>query len=191
MEGLTQVHVKSKDQLLQFVKQGMRKRQVNQTAMNVNSSRSHAILNIFLEQVWVEKTTQPEVFTEAVSQPEMLKKKHYRKALLTIVDLAGSERLNKTGSEQQRLKEAQNINKSIAALGNCIASLAQSQEQQLRSVRGSSQQIGASASLSHIPFRDSKLTRLLSESLSGNCKTTICACINPSLLHYEETYSTL
>lgn len=45
--------------------------------------------------------------------------------------------------------------------------------------------------MSHIPFRDSKLTRLLSESLSGNCKTTICACINPSLLHYEETYSTL
>lgn len=120
------MHVKSKDQLLQFVKQGMRKRQVNQTAMNVNSSRSHAILNIFLEQVWVEKTTQTDL-GEAV-QPEVLKQKHYRKALLTIVDLAGSERLNKTGSEQQRLKEAQNINKSISALGNCIASLAQSQE---------------------------------------------------------------
>ena len=45
--------------------------------------------------------------------------------------------------------------------------------------------------MSHIPFRDSKLTRLLSESLSGNCKTTICACISPSLVHYEETYSTL
>ena len=51
--------------------------------------------------------------------------------------------------------------------------------------------MGQSASMSHIPFRDSKLTRLLSESLSGNCKTTICACINPSLMHYEETYSTL
>lgn len=56
----------------------------------------------------------------------MIKKRHYRKALLTIVDLAGSERLNKTGSELMRLKEAQNINKSIAALGNCIASLANS-----------------------------------------------------------------
>ena len=46
-------------------------------------------------------------------------------------------------------------------------------------------------STSHIPFRDSKLTRLLSESLSGNCKTTICACISPSVIHHEETYSTL
>jgi hypothetical protein len=116
-----------------------------------------------------------------------LKKRHYRKALLTIVDLAGSERLNKTGSENMRLKEAQNINKSIAALGNCIASLANSQEKQSYGGGG----FGQSSSYSHIPFRDSKLTRLLSESLSGNCKTTICACINPSLMHYEETYSTL
>lgn len=123
------MHVKSKDQLLQFVKQGMRKRQVNQTGMNVNSSRSHAILNVLLEQIWVEKTAN---FTQSTNQhqdPELVKKKHYRKALLTIVDLAGSERLNKTGSEMMRLKEAQNINKSISALGNCIASLSKSQEQ--------------------------------------------------------------
>lgn len=102
----------------------MRKRQVNQTAMNVNSSRSHAILNIFLEQVWVEKTAPLNAYPVEDGRPETLKQKHYRKALLTIVDLAGSERLNKTGSEHQRLKEAQNINKSISALGNCIASLA-------------------------------------------------------------------
>ena len=55
VEGLTQVHVKTKEQLLQFVKLGMKRRQVNQTGMNKNSSRSHAILNIFLEQIWVEK----------------------------------------------------------------------------------------------------------------------------------------
>ena len=57
---------------------------------------------------------------------ESVNKKHYRKALLTIVDLAGSERLSKTGSEQIRLQEAKNINKSIAALGNCIQLLAAS-----------------------------------------------------------------
>ena len=62
------------------------------------------------------------------SGTEVVKKRHYRKALLTIVDLAGSERLNKTGSESMRLQEAKNINKSIAALGNCIALLAQSSE---------------------------------------------------------------
>ena len=59
VDGLTQVHVKSKEQLLQFVKQGMKRRQVNQTGMNKNSSRSHAVLNIFLEQIWVEKKKAP------------------------------------------------------------------------------------------------------------------------------------
>ena len=121
-----------------------------------------------------------------MGQPSgVMKKRHYRKALLTIVDLAGSERLNKTGSESMRLQEAKNINKSIAALGNCIAGLAQISEK----LAHSRSQTGIGTS--HIPFRDSKLTRLLSESLSGNCKTTICACVSPSLVHYEETYSTL
>jgi S-methylmethionine-dependent homocysteine/selenocysteine methylase len=90
-----------------------------------------------------------------------------------VVDLAGSERLSKTGSEGVRLKEAQNINKSIAALSNCISVLASDKP------------------LSHVPFRDSKLTRLLTDSLGGNSKTTICACIGPSLDNYEESYSTL
>lgn len=72
-----------------------------------------------------------------------------------------------------RLKEAQNINKSIASLSNCISVLA------------------SDKNLNHVPFRDSKLTRLLTDSLGGNSKTTICACIGPSLENYEETYSTL
>lgn len=133
VEGLTQVHVKTKEQLLQFVKMGMKRRQVNQTGMNKNSSRSHAILNIFLEQIWVEKQSQTGQQSQQLnpstaedSAEESVKRRHYRKALLTIVDLAGSERLNKSGSESMRLQEAKNINKSIASLGNCIAMLAQS-----------------------------------------------------------------
>jgi hypothetical protein len=101
------------------------------------------------------------------------KVRHFRKALMTVVDLAGSERLSKTGSEGIRLMEAKNINKSIAALSNCISALA------------------SDRNLQHVPFRDSKLTRLLTESLGGNSKTTIVACIGPSLLHYEESHSTL
>jgi hypothetical protein len=132
--------------------------------MNKNSSRSHAVLQILVEQRWVE--TADEDSTE-------VKKRHHKKALLTIVDLAGSERLSKTGSEGMRLKEAQNINKSIASLSNCISALA------------------SEKSLNHVPFRDSKLTRLLTDSLGGNSKTTICACVGPSLDNYEETYSTL
>lgn len=163
--------------------------------MNKNSSRSHSILNIFLEQIWSEKQkldSQGQDVSNQTNNNDLeastLKKRHYRKALLTIVDLAGSERLNKSGSEQMRLQEAKNINKSIAALGNCIASLAKNSEL-LASSKSTS--VIHRQSMSHIPFRDSKLTRLLSESLSGNCKTTICACISPSLVHYEETYSTL
>ena len=113
---------------------------------------------------------------EEVDGP-LVKKKFSRKALLTVVDLAGSERLSKTGSEGMRLEEAKTINKSIAALSNCIQMLAQ-------------QKI-TKTNTNYVPFRDSKLTRLLSESLGGNCKTTICACISPSMLHYDESYSTL
>jgi hypothetical protein len=71
---------------------------------------------------------------------------------LTIVDLAGSERLSKTGSEGMRLEEAKNINKSISALGNCISALSSKKE------------------LCHVPFRDSKLTRLLTDSLGYQIK---------------------
>jgi kinesin family protein 5 len=116
VEGLTQVHVNSMEQLLKYVELGIRKRNQNSTGMNKNSSRSHAILQIFVEQRWVEKETQPKTPTE-------LKKYVYRKALCTVVDLAGSERLSKTGSEGMRLQEAKTINKSIAALSNCISAL--------------------------------------------------------------------
>lgn len=95
----------------------MKKRQVNQTGMNKNSSRSHALLNIFLEQIWGNKSSSSQQGEKPAAD---VKQRHYRKALLTIVDLAGSERLNKTGSESMRLQEAKNINKSIAALGLCI-----------------------------------------------------------------------
>ena len=80
--------------------------------------------------------------------------------MLTIVDLAGSERLSKTGSDGLRLQEAKNINKSIAALSNCVSALASKKP------------------LNFVPFRDSKLTRLQTESLGG-------------LIHYDESYSTL
>jgi hypothetical protein len=137
--------------------------------MNKNSSRSHAILQIFVEQRWVEK----DAGSSGPKSPNEVKKYFYRKALCTVVDLAGSERLSKTGSEGMRLQEAKTINKSIAALSNCISALSSKQN------------------LNYVPFRDSKLTRLLTESLGGNCKTTICACISPSMVHYDESYSTL
>jgi hypothetical protein len=94
--------------------------------MNKNSSRSHAVLQIFVEQRWVETSDNADdgKSSNTGNSGGQFKKRHYKKALLTIVDLAGSERLSKTGSEGMRLKEAQNINKSIAALSNCISALA-------------------------------------------------------------------
>ena len=95
-----------------------------------------------------------------------------RAGKLNLVDLAGSERQAKTGAVGQRLKEATKINLSLSALGNVISAL----------VDGKAK---------HIPYRDSKLTRLLQDSLGGNTKTLMVACISPADNNYEETLSTL
>ena len=97
---------------------------------------------------------------------------HIRAGKLNLVDLAGSERQSKTGSTGDRLKEATNINKSLLTLGNVISSL----------VDGNS---------THIPYRDSKLTKLLADSLGGNTKTLMIANIGPADWNYDETISTL
>ncbi|CAH1787556.1 unnamed protein product, partial [Owenia fusiformis] len=91
---------------------------------------------------------------------------------LNLVDLAGSERQGKTGATGDRLKEATKINLSLSALGNVISAL----------VDGKSK---------HIPYRDSKLTRLLQDSLGGNTKTLMVACLSPADNNYDETLSTL
>jgi len=95
-----------------------------------------------------------------------------RAGKLNLVDLAGSERQSKTGATGARLKEATKINLSLSALGNVISAL----------VDGKSK---------HIPYRDSKLTRLLQDSLGGNTKTLMVACVSPADNNYDETLSTL
>merc|ERR1719245_415024 len=97
---------------------------------------------------------------------------HIRKGKLNLVDLAGSERQSKTEASGDRLKEANKINLSLSALGNVISAL----------VDGKS---------SHIPYRDSKLTRLLQDSLGGNTKTVMVANCGPADWNYDETLSTL
>jgi hypothetical protein len=92
--------------------------------------------------------------------------KRYVASKLNLVDLAGSERLSKTGAAGDRLKEAQKINLSLSALGNVISAL----------VDGKSQ---------HIPYRDSKLTRLLQDSLGGNTKTVMIANCSPADYNYD------
>ncbi|KAM6240939.1 kinesin-like protein KIF17 isoform 4-T5 [Porphyrio hochstetteri] len=97
---------------------------------------------------------------------------HLRAAKLNLVDLAGSERQSKTGATEERLKEAIKINLSLSALGNVISALVDGR-------------------CKHIPYRDSKLTRLLQDSLGGNTKTLMVACLSPADNNYDESLSTL
>ncbi|XP_061752221.1 kinesin-like protein KIF3B [Nerophis ophidion] len=97
---------------------------------------------------------------------------HIRVGKLNMVDLAGSERQSKTGAKGERLKEATKINLSLSALGNVISALADGKG-------------------GHVPYRDSKLTRLLQDSLGGNAKTVMIATVGPSHRNHHESLATL
>ncbi|MCJ1309444.1 kinesin-like protein Klp5 [Agyrium rufum] len=94
-------------------------------------------------------------------------------ATLSIIDLAGSERASATKNRGERLLEGANINKSLLALGSCINALCDPRKK------------------NHVPYRNSKLTRLLKFSLGGNCKTVMIVCVSPSSQHFDETQNTL
>ncbi|KAG0651845.1 Kinesin 5 [Hyphodiscus hymeniophilus] len=94
-------------------------------------------------------------------------------ATLSIIDLAGSERASATKNRGERLIEGANINKSLLALGSCINALCDARKR------------------NHVPYRNSKLTRLLKFSLGGNCKTVMIVCVSPSSAHFDETQNTL
>ncbi|XP_020776219.1 kinesin-like protein KIF3C [Boleophthalmus pectinirostris] len=112
------------------------------------------------------------LITVECSQPGPDGRKHIRVGRLNLVDLAGSERQAKTGVHGERLKEAAKINLSLSALGNVISALADGRS-------------------GHVPYRDSKLTRLLQDSLGGNAKTVMVATLGPAPQHYDETLTTL
>lgn len=114
------------------------------------------------------------IFTITIESSEMGEdgQEHYKVGKLHLVDLAGSERQSKTGATGDRLKEATKINLSLSALGNVISSLVDKRS-------------------THIPYRDSKLTRLLQDSLGGNSLTLMIATLSPASYNYDETMSTL
>lgn len=153
---LTQKIVSTSDQVLNNIIIGNQRRTMGATGQNQFSSRSHAILEIAIEQ----RTSNSD------NKEEMINSK------MSFVDLAGSER---GGLEKGiRREEGSNINKSLLALGNCINILSD------KSKKGS-----------FVPYRDSKLTRLLKDSLGGNIVTLMIVCVSPSPMSYEETSSTL
>uniref|UniRef100_A0A8C1RFZ5 Kinesin family member 21B n=1 Tax=Cyprinus carpio TaxID=7962 RepID=A0A8C1RFZ5_CYPCA len=154
--------VSSEEELLQCLKLGALSRTTASTQMNAQSSRSHAIFTIHLCQM--------RVCPHSISQPEY----ETLTAKFHFVDLAGSERLKRTGATGERAREGISINCGLLALGNVISALGDQ-----------------SKKAGHVPYRDSKLTRLLQDSLGGNSRTVMIACVSPSDRDFMETLNTL
>ena len=140
------------DELLDLFEQGNTMRHVGATKMNAESSRSHSIFAILIE-----------VFNKTTRKTSVGK--------LSLVDLAGSERADKTGATDDRLKEAQNINKSLSALGDVIAALSSGEK--------------------FIPYRNNKLTMCMQDSLGGNAKTLMFVNFSPADYNADETITSL
>ncbi|XP_063791665.1 chromosome-associated kinesin KIF4-like [Pseudophryne corroboree] len=154
--GLTERDVKTALDMISCLEQGNSCRTVASTAMNSQSSRSHAIFTISIEQ-----------------RNEQEKNNSFR-SKFHLVDLAGSERQKKTKAEGDRLKEGISINRGLLCLGNVVSAL------------GDDTKKGG-----FVPYRNSKLTRLLQDSLGGNSHTLMIACVSPADSNMEETLNTL
>lgn len=141
--------------------------------MNEGSSRSHAIFTITIEQKIVKEVDEDAADDknkgdEKASVTEEISSKFH------FVDLAGSERIKKTGATGQLLKEGISINRGLLCLGQVISALTEDKKDK-----------------SFIPYRDSKLTRILQDSLGGNSRTTMIACVSPAESNYDESLSTI
>ncbi|RLN67078.1 hypothetical protein BBJ29_004998 [Phytophthora kernoviae] len=213
VEGLSEWVVRSPEEIYGLMERGGAMRATGSTKMNELSSRSHAVFIIIAEQ---SKTTYvdskgndvaPEEFMALVNayqarhgganapgnakeggggngtnangtvalhpKLEAMVRQSFKVGKLNLVDLAGSERVRLSGATGQRLEESKKINQSLSALGNVISALTDARGRQ------------------HIPYRDSKLTRILEDSLGGNCKTTMMAMVSPALEAMTESLSTL
>lgn len=221
--GLREVTVSSIQQVMQLLYDGSRRRQIGETGMNKESSRSHAVFSLSLVQ---RKRSQTTARAKNFSRPMSMAGSPYassprgtpmntrpgsRSSMLPLtsnairqssmpstpgrgspdddpttsgwveiaskfhfVDLAGSERLKRTAALGERMKEGISINAGLTALGNVISALAEPASKHV-----------------HIPYRDSKLTRLLQDSLGGNSYTVMIACVSPIEYNLNETINTL
>lgn len=149
------------DHLIEMLEFGNKNRKLHPTDANAESSRSHAIFQINLRR-------------KDFSENQEMSIQHSK---MSLIDLAGSERAKvayKSSRNKVLCREGSNINKSLLALGNCINALSNNEKKQ-----------------GYIPFRSSKLTLILRDSLGGNCQTLMIATTSPALCHYEETHNTL
>uniref|UniRef100_A0A7S2LX11 Kinesin motor domain-containing protein n=1 Tax=Zooxanthella nutricula TaxID=1333877 RepID=A0A7S2LX11_9DINO len=162
VEGVVRSAVDSYEAIETVIDQGASNRQVGSTKMNATSSRSHMVITIEFKQIRGDSATGE---SEVISN-------------INLVDLAGSEKSKDTGATGDTLKEGNAINKSLSALGNVISRLAD-------------KATGKCDPKAIVPYRDSKLTRLLQNALGGSSKTTMICAISPASANYDDTLSTL
>ncbi|XP_042323278.1 kinesin-like protein KIF21A isoform X3 [Sceloporus undulatus] len=174
--GVTTRNVNAESEMMQCLKLGALSRTTASTQMNVQSSRSHAIFTVHLCQTRICSQIDADNMTDnrIISESSELNEFETLTAKFHFVDLAGSERLKRTGATGERAKEGISINCGLLALGNVISALGDK-----------------SKKVTHVPYRDSKLTRLLQDSLGGNSQTVMIACVSPSDRDFMETLNTL
>jgi len=166
LEGVHRIKCTTPSQCKELFHMGEKYRATASTKMNEHSSRSHAILILRIERS-IKMMTKTKVKNVKQATDRIITTSD-----LYLVDLAGSERVKKTGATADRLKEAKLINQSLLALGNVISALSDPKS-------------------THISYRDSKLTRLLQNSLGGNSKTALIVTVSPSTYNTDETISSL
>ena len=168
IERLVSTPVDSSEALEALLREVEARRQVGATGMNAESSRSHMIVRLTIESRVAGSSDEPAVDVEERG-PALT-------ATLNFVDLAGSERASRAQSSGARLTEGCHINRSLLTLGKVIRSLSEKGE------RGSDE---------HVPYRDSKLTRILASSLGGNARTAVITCISAAASALEATRAAL
>ncbi|KAL3811732.1 hypothetical protein ACHAXA_009506, partial [Cyclostephanos tholiformis] len=177
--------------VLTLMEKASLKRATGSTHMNLVSSRSHAICTQKNVTITPDDDSLAEEGEEEnddgdispLSATSLSSNNQGVRAKLTLVDLAGSERIKRTGAEGARVKEGININKGLFVLGQVVSALSE-----LRQRKNGSSTLNQH---SHIPYRDSKLTRLLQDSLGGKSRTVMLACIAPAESNIEESINTL
>ena len=169
--GQREERVSDCESLFKLLEKGAVHRRTRSTLMNESSSRSHAILEVNIEQHLIEDLYQG---TDSGLKNTSSNEQEFITAKFHFVDLAGSERIKKTGADGESLQEGISINKALFVLGKVINSL-----------------IEDGGKNTYKPYRESSLTRILQDSLGGNSRTTMIACVSPAESNQEETLSTL
>lgn len=171
--GAKECEIETPDEMISLLESGNAARHTGTTQMNEHSSRSHAIFTMYLNQKRPKNEPQSNNNSENIIEESRMSFQLIS-SKFCFVDLAGSERVTKTGNTGERFKESIQINSGLLALGNVISALGDPKRKSI-----------------HIPYRDTKITRLLKDSLGGNAKTTMIACISPSSSNFDESLNTL